>query len=153
MKQSNALYHSQALNVTAIMDKERHNMKREGSESLSAIVKSPQNKSNDHINMDNSKYSTLSEASLDNGSTISLLSSQERLELSSWGLPETIVNAYHRKGIHTMFDWQAECLNFPKVIEGGGNLVYSAPTSAGKTLVSEILMMKRVFEINKKATF
>lgn len=79
-----------------------------------------------------------------------------------------------------MFEWQAQCLCVGKVLQGG-NLVYSgkkcfmlrisdgapmfacesytdhscvlAPTSAGKTLVSELLMLKRVLETKRKALF
>lgn len=73
--------------------------------------------------------------------------------LSNWNLPPSVVNEYRKKNMTEMFDWQCECLKNPKVLFDGSNLVYSAPTSAGKTLVSEILMIKNIVERKKKALF
>ncbi|KAM7008657.1 DNA polymerase theta [Tautogolabrus adspersus] len=76
----------------------------------------------------------------------------EKLLLSSWGLPKPVLERYHKHGVTHMFEWQAQCLSVGQVLQGG-NLVYSAPTSAGKTLVSELLMLKRVLETKRKALF
>ena len=74
------------------------------------------------------------------------------LLLSSWGLPLKVVQQYESSGISSMFPWQAECLLLPNVLNGG-NLVFSAPTSAGKTLVAELLTLKCVLERRKKVLF
>uniref|UniRef100_A0A3Q3KVV4 DNA-directed DNA polymerase n=1 Tax=Mastacembelus armatus TaxID=205130 RepID=A0A3Q3KVV4_9TELE len=76
----------------------------------------------------------------------------EKLLLSSWGLPKPVLERYQKHGVTHMFEWQAQCLTVGQVLRGG-NLVYSAPTSAGKTLVSELLMLKRVLETKRKALF
>ncbi|RXN27034.1 DNA polymerase theta [Labeo rohita] len=76
----------------------------------------------------------------------------DKLLLSSWGLPKPVLEKYQSLGVQRMFEWQAECLTLGKVLEGQ-NLVYSAPTSAGKTLVSELLILKRVLETRQKAMF
>uniref|UniRef100_UPI003AAA2B9C DNA polymerase theta n=1 Tax=Centroberyx gerrardi TaxID=166262 RepID=UPI003AAA2B9C len=76
----------------------------------------------------------------------------EKLLLSSWGLPKPVLERYQKHGVSHMFEWQAQCLTVGQVLQGR-NLVYSAPTSAGKTLVSELLMLKRVLETKRKALF
>ncbi|ROT77098.1 putative DNA polymerase theta-like [Penaeus vannamei] len=82
----------------------------------------------------------------------SFISTQAKMELASWGLPEAVLERYVKNGIQTMFPWQAECLSLPEVLNGK-NLVYSAPTSAGKTLVAELLLLKRVIETGRKGVF
>ncbi|XP_053561115.1 DNA polymerase theta [Bombina bombina] len=76
----------------------------------------------------------------------------DKLLLASWGLPKAVLEKYRSVGVVQMFEWQAECLLLGQVLEGK-NLVYSAPTSAGKTLVAELLILKRVLETRKKALF
>uniref|UniRef100_A0A2K6K1U0 DNA polymerase theta n=2 Tax=Rhinopithecus bieti TaxID=61621 RepID=A0A2K6K1U0_RHIBE len=76
----------------------------------------------------------------------------DKLLLANWGLPKAVLEKYHSFGVKKMFEWQAECLLLGQVLEGK-NLVYSAPTSAGKTLVAELLILKRVLEMQKKALF
>lgn len=74
---------------------------------------------------------------------------KNHLLLSSWGLPEKVLENYSARGITSMFEWQAECLMLPGILTGR-NLVYSAPTSAGKTLIAELLALKCVLELRKK---
>ncbi|KAL6260260.1 hypothetical protein P5V15_007793 [Pogonomyrmex californicus] len=78
---------------------------------------------------------------------------QDRCKLASWGLPPSILQRYIVHGVESMFAWQVECLSNQQVMQKGKNLVYSAPTSAGKTLVAEILLIKTVLERKKKVIF
>lgn len=88
-----------------------------------------------------------------NNQSLLLDTTKDLAYISNWGLPISTVNEYKRKGVDKMFDWQKDCLFNSKVLFDGANLVYSAPTSAGKTLVSEVLMIKTIIERKKKAIF
>lgn len=48
---------------------------------------------------------------------------------------------YQSKGMKELYPWQAAALESG---ESGANLVYCAPTSGGKTLVAEILMIRKL---------
>ncbi|XP_076234404.1 DNA polymerase theta [Calliopsis andreniformis] len=118
--------------------------------------KSKNNLRNDTNNIQSSISSVaISNAEKSSGinSFISIVPTQDRHKLASWGLPPNIFQKYETQGIKEMFAWQVECLSNHKLIEENRNLIYSAPTSAGKTLVAEILMLKTILERRKKVIF
>ena len=53
--------------------------------------------------------------------------------------------------ITTLFPWQSAALQLPDVLDGRSHLIYTASTSAGKTLVAEILLLRRLAEAGKGA--
>lgn len=52
----------------------------------------------------------------------------EKLLLSSWGLPKPVLERYKKHGVTHMFEWQAQCLTVGQVLQGA-NLVYSGRKS------------------------
>ncbi|XP_020246250.1 helicase and polymerase-containing protein TEBICHI isoform X2 [Asparagus officinalis] len=74
---------------------------------------------------------------------------KDQLQLSCW-LPSEVCSIYMKKGISKLYPWQVDCLLVDGVLEKR-NLVYSASTSAGKSFVAEILMLRRVISTEKMA--
>jgi DNA polymerase theta len=67
-------------------------------------------------------------------------------------LPSEILKSYHNFGVKDLYDWQVECL-FSTGIWDGGHLIYCAPTSGGKTLVAELLLLKTAILLKKTVIF
>lgn len=63
-----------------------------------------------------------------------------------YGLPSRLVANFASLGVNCIYPWQASCLLGRGHLEGEKNLVYSAPTGGGKSLVADVLMLKRVIE-------
>ena len=66
-----------------------------------------------------------------------------------YNLPDALLKGLAESKCSKLFKWQEEVLGKDGVLDGSRNLLYSAPTSAGKTLVSDIIVGRRVSE-NKK---
>jgi len=70
-----------------------------------------------------------------------------------FGLPLKVKELLQKyKGIENLYEWQTDCLNLLAVKERR-NLIYSLPTSGGKTLVAEILIFKELLLQEKDALF
>ncbi|XVF48493.1 hypothetical protein PTKIN_Ptkin03bG0194900 [Pterospermum kingtungense] len=80
---------------------------------------------------------------------LSSVALKDQLGLSNW-LPLEICKIYKKKGIAELYPWQVDCLQVDGVMQRR-NLVYCASTSAGKSFVAEILMLRRVILTGKVA--
>lgn len=76
------------------------------------------------------------------------LSQNPLLSLSHqrYGLPDRLVNNFASLGINSIYPWQSSCLLGRGLLNGQKNLVYTAPTGGGKSLVADVLMLKRIIE-------
>lgn len=59
-------------------------------------------------------------------------------------LPDKVVHYYREEQrVSEIYEWQAACL-FNEEVQKGRNLVFSTPTSSGKTLVAEMLVCRAI---------
>uniref|UniRef100_A0A3Q2QR46 Helicase POLQ-like n=1 Tax=Fundulus heteroclitus TaxID=8078 RepID=A0A3Q2QR46_FUNHE len=70
-----------------------------------------------------------------------------------FGLPSKVKELMHKlRGIQSLYDWQETCLNLD-CVQQRRNLIYSLPTSGGKTLVAEILILRELLCRRKDCLF
>ncbi|RAL00518.1 DEAD/DEAH box helicase [Aspergillus ibericus CBS 121593] len=68
------------------------------------------------------------------------------LKHPAYGLPPALVSNLAEAGLNSIYQWQASCLLTPGLLKGDRHLVYTAPTGGGKSLVADVLMLKRIIE-------
>ncbi|NXK53348.1 HELQ Helicase, partial [Chauna torquata] len=68
-----------------------------------------------------------------------------------YGLPSKVKDLLRQfRGIETLYEWQHDCLTLES-LQQRKNLIYSLPTSGGKTLVAEILILQELLCRQKDA--
>ena len=65
---------------------------------------------------------------------------------AKYGLPDRLVSNLVSAGVQSIYPWQSSCLLGKGVLAGEQNLVYTAPTGGGKSLVADVLLLKKVIE-------
>ena len=69
-----------------------------------------------------------------------------------YGLPLQLALNFESLGVCSIYPWQSSCLLGKGVLSGETNLIYTAPTGGGKSLVADVVLLKRILEDpNKKA--
>lgn len=68
------------------------------------------------------------------------------LDNPCYGLPAALVANFASLGVKSIYPWQASCLLGQGLLTGERHLVYTAPTGGGKSLVADVLMLKRIIE-------
>lgn len=63
-----------------------------------------------------------------------------------YDLNPTLVANLASLGVSSIYPWQASCLLARGLLTGERHLVYTAPTGGGKSLVADVLMLKRIIE-------
>jgi DNA polymerase theta len=72
-----------------------------------------------------------------------------RATVGDWQLPPSIVEGFAKQGIVTLYDWQHECLG--EILKNSwSSVIYSAPTSGGKSLVADIVLLRRLIFQGKR---
>ena len=63
-----------------------------------------------------------------------------------YGLSPALVANFNALGINSIYPWQSSCLLGRGILTDQRNLVYTAPTGGGKSLVADVLMLKRIID-------
>lgn len=63
-----------------------------------------------------------------------------------YGLPEQLASNFESLGVRSIYPWQSSCLLGKGLLSGETNLIYTAPTGGGKSLVADVLLLKRIIQ-------